>query len=592
MKKLALYQMILSLVPVTAVIAYIDKKGENSRMINYLAAHLSVISFILIFCLSASSQEPTTTKNKTPFPVKYTSLIDQKIILKTLTLAPVYDNVNGIYSNPIQKLLVDLLQSDKVWGYSEFPEFEKKIFIEKFDSQPNDVIEVLEKTKSQGLLTAFVTKGPRGLNAKLKLFTQDQGLILIEESFLDINTFEISKLREIFVTMYHNIKNKLPYRGYVLSRRGLDVTLNLGSINGIQAGQELVLAQILKINRHPKLKIMIGAEKEIIAKLKVTKVEPYLSFAQIIFEKETGVVDIGAKVLPTEYVGYPIPQINAEGVVLGDAYAKAPKPEIATEDAITPKSSENAINEGKAQLLDKHNSSGVLTAQGVITQYNESTSLLSGVNPNTSNSLAPGAYLGAQLYFFDRLIFVDFNTQMNMFSGDNNLSGSTPYHLSYTFSRYTAAVGYDYMLNNDNNEGDEDNPIKLTAALGFTSIKTDVSTTTPTSLTSTETAALDLQLKAEMPLAPDYPLTVGAKFDLFLSPNFSESPVNSGSGKASLTSLGLFGIYPVSDKLRIRADLGVTNISATFSGAGTRTNPSASTSIQTLNEQLGVEYLF
>lgn len=564
-------------------------------MINYLAAHLSVIiSLILIFSLSAKSQEAATAKNKSPFPVKYTSLIDQKIILKTLTLAPVYDNVNGVYSNPIQKLLVDLLQSDKVWGYSEFPEFEKKIFIEKFDSEPNDVLEVLGKTKSQGLLTAFITKGPRGLNAKLKLFTQDQGLILIEESFLDINTFEISKLREIFVTMYHNIKNKLPYRGYVLSRRGLDVTLNLGSMNGIQPGQELTLAQILKLNRHPKLKVIIGAEKEIIAKLRVTKVEPYLSFAQIIFEKETGVVDIGAKILPTEYVAYPVPQINAEGLVIGDAYAKPPAPEPPTEDVIAPKVSENAADAEEPQKPDERNFFGILTAQGVITQYNESTVLLSGANPNTSNNLAPGVYFGVQLYFFDRLIFIDFNTQMNSFSSDNNFSGSTPSRLNYTFNRYTGSVGYDYLLNDEsepNNESKSD-PIKLSASLGFTSIKTDVTTSSPTSLTSTETAALDLQLKAEMPLTPDYPLTVGAKFDLFLSPNFSESPVHSGSGKASLTSLGLFGFYPVSEKLRIRADLGVTNISVTFSGAGTRTPSSTSTSIQTLNEQFGIEYLF
>lgn len=556
-------------------------------MINYLVTPLRIISLIFALSFSVEAQQSATTKNKSPFPVKYISAIDQKIILKTITLAPVYDNVNGVYSDPIQKLLVDLLQSDKVWGYSEFPEFNNKIFIEKFDSQPNDVLEILVKTKSQGLLTAFITKGPRGLNAKLKLFSQDQGLILIEDSFQDINTFEISKLREVFVTMYHNIKSRLPYRGYVLSRRGLDVTLNLGSMNGIQQGQELILAQILKLNRHPKLKIMTGAEKEIIAKLKVTKVEPYLSFAQIIFEKETGVVDVGVKVLPTEYVAYPIPIINSDGIVIGDAPAKTQPLMISVDDKISAESSEKNIKDQTAVLLDKHNSSGILTAQAVITQYSESTNLQSGANRNSSNGFAPGAYLGLQFYILKNLLFVDFNTQMNMFSGNNSYSASTPYHLSYTLSRYSAFVGYDYSVDQE-----DDAPIKLTAALGFTSITTDVSTTSPTSLTSTQTNALDLQLKAAMPLAPDYPITVGAKFDLFLSPNFSESPVHSGNGNVSITALGLFGIYPVSDQVNIRADLSVTNITVNFSGTGTRTDPSRSTSIQTLNEQFGVEYLF
>lgn len=561
-------------------------------MINTLAQQLRFISsvfliFITLFALNLRAQQGT--KNKSPFPVKYTSLVDEKIILKTITLAPVYDNVNNIYADPIQKLLVDLLQSDKVWGYSEFPDFDKKIFIEKFDNQPNDVIEVLAKTKSQGLLTAFITKGPRGLNAKLKLFTQDQGLILAEEAFQDLNTFEVSKLRESFVTMYYNIKNKLPYRGYVLSRRGVDVTLNLGSMNGVKLGQELTLAQILKLNRHPKLKTMVGVEKEIIAKVKVTQVEPYLSFAQITFEKETGVVAVGAKVLPSEYVAYPVPQINTQGAVVGDFPPQTARPPLISEvDPDAPKL-DRSLEAEKESLLDKHNTFGVFTAQGVITQYKESSELTNGSTASSSNNMAPGIYLGVQLNVLPN-IFVDFNTQMNFFGGDNMLSGSTPFHLNYTYTRYGGSIGYNYDLVDE--EETSADPIKLSAAVGFASIKTSVSDTTPTSLTSTQTDAVVLQLKAAMPLTPDYPAYIGAKFDIYLSPKLSESPVNSGNSKPSITSLGVFGQYSVSDKVRVRADVGVTNINASFSGAATRVNPAKSTSIQTLNEQIGIEYLF
>lgn len=559
-------------------------------MIQHFVNHLATAVLIFFFGVIVQAQTTTTTKNKSPFPVKYISQIDQRIMLKTITLAPVYDNVSGIYAEPIQKLLIDLLQSDKVWGYSEYPEINTKIFIEKFDSQPNDVLDVLTKTNSQGLLTAFIAKGPRGINAKLKLFTQDQGLILIEDSFQDINTFEISKLREMFVQMYYNIKSRLPYRGYVLSRRGIDVTLNLGSMNGIKPGQELVLAQLLKLNRHPKLKLMIGAEKEIIAKLKVTKVEPYLSFAQIIFEKESGVVDLGAKVLPSEYVAYPVPKINAEGVVIGDTPAD-PKGFIPpTEAETTSKPAEELGAELKAQksrLLDRENSFGVFTAQGLITQYTESTQLLSGANPSSSNSFAPGLSLGIQLYFKQRLFFVDFNTQISSFSATNSLAGSTPNQLSFTLTRYTALVGTDYLLDEDSS-----NKIKLSGAVGIVSSKTDVSTSIPTSLTSTQTDGIILQAKASMPWSAESGLNIGGKLDLYMSPKFSETPVSSGNANVNITSLGLFGIYPYSDKINIRADFGVSNISVSFSGAATRTNPSVSTSIQTLNEQIGIEYLF
>ncbi len=557
--------------------------------------HLYLFKIILLtvfLSLTAKAQNGAVgTKNKNPFPVKYTSEIDEKIVLKTLTLAPVYDNLDGVYSQPIQKLLVDLLQSDKSWGYSEFPDLNKKIFIENFDTQANEVLNVLSKSKSQGLLTAFITKGPLGLTAKLKLFTQDQGLILIEESFQDIRTFEISKIREIFVNMYHDIKNKLPYRGYVLSRRGLDITLNLGSMNGIRLGQELSLAQIIKLNRHPKLKIIIGAEKEVIAKIKITQVESYLSFAQIIFEKETGVVAAGAKVLQTDFISYPLPLLNGSGIVTGDQPAEAkvkPIPPVSEVDPELPKI-DRSLTDEKANVLDRENSLRVFTAQLAVTQYKESSEFQSGSSASSSNNLAPGLNLGILINLMEN-IFVDFNTQMNFFSGDNSLAGSTPYHLSYSLSRYTGLIGYDYLLPDE--DGIAANAIKLSVGLGFASIKTDVSSTSPTALTSTQTDALDLQFKAAMPLGPDYPLTVGAKLDILLSPQFSESPVNSGNAKPSITSIGLFGFYPVTDKLRVRADINVLNISTLFNGTGTRNTPTRSTALQTLTELIGIEYLF
>lgn len=526
---------------------------------------IQIVMLVLFFSFFTAAQTSVTVKNKNPFPVKYVSTIDQKIILKTLTLAPVYDNINGIYSEPVQKLLIDLLKNDKTWGYSEFPGLNKKLFIEEFDTHPSDVLEVLSKTGSQGLLTAFITKGPQGLTATLKLFTQDEGLILIEESFHDIYIFEVQKLKEIFTTMYDKIKNKLPYRGYVLSRRGLEVTINLGSENGIEAGQELTLAQIIKLNRHPKLKVMIGAEKEIIAKVKVTQVEPYLSFAQISFEKETGVVDVGAKILPVGHVTYSIPHARSDGVA---------------------KFSDNSDN--NTEIFFR-----ILTVQGVLTQYKESTDLRSGVSTSVADNSTQGFYLGLQIYQ-TKNIFVAFDTQLKTFEGANTLAGSTPARLGYTFNSYSGSIGYDYLM--EYSEADEEDdglrPTKLTAALGFTSIRTDISRSTPVALTSTQTDSLNLKLKAEMSLTPENPLIVGGQLDLFLTPQFSESPVSSGESKATVTSLGFFGLYPISNRLRIRGDVNVFNIATSFSGAGTRTDPSSSTLIQTLNEQIGLEYSF
>lgn len=544
---------------------------------SFLSAFISISSFLISPSLLAQT---TSAKNKNPFPVKYTSLVDEKIILKTITLAPVYDNVNGIYAAPIQKLLIELLQNDKVWGYSEFPNIRHKIFVENFDNKPNEVLDALQKTQAQGLLTAFITKGPHGLTARLKLYTQDQGIILLEESFQDLNAFEISKLREEFVTLYHNLKNKLPYRGFVLSRRGIEVTLNLGSRNGVTTGQELTLAQIIKLNRHPKLKTLVGIEREIIGRLKVTKVEPYLSFAQITFEKETGVVDVGAKVLPTEYVSYPMPLINNAGDVVGDQAVMNSKTQA---EAAAVDDTQDSQTEEKP-VLNPH-AIGKVTLQGGISQYSESTSLASGLTATADQAFAPTLLAGAQLFFLQNF-FADFNFKQSYFNASHTLAGSSPGSLSYVYSRFTGALGYNYYV-----DGSSAGP-KVTAALGLTSFKTEVTATTPVALTSTQTDGLSLKISGVMPLEIEDPVAIGADFQFLLNTKMSESPVNSGSSSPTAMAYGIFATYAASANLLYRFDMQFDSIDASFSGTATRADASKATTIKSTSQMFGIEYLF
>jgi len=559
--------------------------------LNLRRTFVSLISAIILF--SAPGFAQTSAKNKSPFPVKYTSKADQNILLRTITLAPVYDNLNGIYAQPIQKLLVDLLQSDKAWGYAEIVGHDQNKFIENYDLYPDDVLDVLSKTNAQGLLTAFITKGPRGLNAKLKLFTHDGGLLLAEESTEDTTAFEISKLRQQFAQMYQNLKNKLPYRGYVLSRRGLEVTISLGTINGVKAGQELTLAQIIKLNRHPKLKFLVGVEKEIIAKVMVKKADTYLSFAQITFEKETGVVDIGAKVLPTEFISYPLPEINKEGDVVGEKKtATAPvSDEKRPDETPAVASKDQQTTEQREELLDRHNSLGILTAQGLVTQYTESNSLSNGTEARSQQNFAPGIHLGV-LVNINNGFFGEASYQTTSFSAPNGLAGSSPSNLSFSLAKINASVGYDYVFEEEEGEEAASDAIKFTGLLGVTNFNTSVTNSTPVSLTSTQISAISMALKASMPVSETMPLTIGGKFELFFNPSLSESPVNSGNASTTMTSFGFFGVYKYSEKYNIRADFTLTNINNRFSGSASRPVPAGSAKQEMMTEQFGIEYLF
>ena len=531
--------------------------------------------FIFFFCVQSlcwAQDLSKTTKNKSPFPVKYTSEADQKLMIKTVTVAPVYDNVKKVYAEPIQKLLAELIQNDKVWGFSPFPETNKKIFIETYDSNSNDVLDILKQTSAQGLLTAIITKGPSGLSAKLKLYTSDQGLLLAEESFQDLTAFEIPRLREEFITLYQNLKNKLPYRGFILSRRGLEVTINAGSKNGISIGQELTFAQILKINRHPKLKFLVSTEKEIIGRVQVTKVEPYLSFGQIIFEKETGVLEVGTKLLPTEFIAYPRPIINANGEVIDD---KAHTSLGSKSDQTSNQNLAKKINSDQSTRLGK------VILQGGVSQYAESGSFNSGPSISTSQALAPTLSLDGE-YWMTPNWFVGLNLLQSLFSASNPQAGSNPASLNYTYAKYSGSIGYYYLL-----AADFSGP-KLSAEAGYANFKTNVSDSTPLAFTSTATDSVFLKIAGSFPIEPDFPLEVGASFNILLNPNLTESPVTSGSSSARITSFALNALYPLTSNMRYRFDLNFDQIQADFSGSG----PKRSSTIKVTTQLFGIEYLF
>jgi hypothetical protein len=394
--------------------------------------------------------------------------------------------------------------------------------------------------------------------------------------------------------MYQNLKNKLPYRGYVLSRRGADVTISLGTINGVKAGQELTLAQIIKLNRHPKLKFLVGVEKEIIAKVLVKKAEPYLSFGQITFEKETGVVDVGAKVLPTEFISYPLPEINKDGEVVGEHQATGTMNNVTSSLDQNENTGETAVQEDqqtserREELFDRHNSAGIVTAQVAVTQYSETNSLTNGTEAHSAQSFAPGLHLGI-LYYLKNNFFAEASYQFSTFGVSNGLAGSTPANLSVNYSKYNISGGYDYIY--EDADGAED-PIKFTGLIGMTNFKTDIGNSAPVSLTSTETSAINLTFKASMPVTQNLPLTIGGKFDLFFNPNFSESPVNSGSASTTMTAFGFFGVYKLNDNYNVRADFTLTDINNHFSGVATRANPAGSAKQEFMTEQFGIEYLF
>lgn len=529
-------------------------------MINILnSLRVLLISLLLTTQIFAQSASPAAAKNKTPYPAKYTSSEDANLTLRSITVAPGYDNVGGIYKNAAEEQLKNMISSDTLWAYSEFKSPQKDLRVDQFEESPDVTMAALKASDSDGLMTVLITKGAQGLTVTLNFFTKDRGLLLLQETYQDPKTFELSKLNEVLMNLYVTIKQKLPFKGMIASRRGNQVTVNLGSKSGLKAGDKISVGQILKINRHPKLKFMTGVEKEIIGQIQITKVEDHLSFGEIAFEKETGVLEKGSKILPFTNVEYATS--DQKGVTLANEknpteWLPAPIPQF-----------------GKVSIL------------GGFTTYTLSSVLTTDVGYDSGNALAPTIDLDAE-FWITKNVFANLGLSQIFFKGTNGLTGSSPSTLDYSVGSYDFILGYKYLIS-DNFWGPH-----LNASLGYGSVTTRVTDSTPVAFTSTELSGLLFAIGGYFPISEKNDVGMGIDARFMFAKTMTESPVDSGSTDPSYNQFGLYGIYQYTTNIHLKGQLNYMSINTSFSGTPTRLNPARSLSQTATMYLFGIEYLF
>jgi hypothetical protein len=526
--------------------------------------------FVYFILFSIGSElaraQVTNLKNNATNLTKYSSQEDTDLTLKTLTVAPAYDNVGGVYQTAAETVLSDLIRQDKSWAFSKF-QWPKTVSksnqrIDYIMENPKMVLDILSLTKSNGLMTAVITKSPQGININLTLFTQDKGLPLIEVSYQDATTFEISKFTEIVKNLYSQIKLKLPYKAFISSRRGNIVTINAGLNSGLKNNDKLSVAQIIQINRHPKLKFMVGVEKTIIGQIVLSKVEEYSSFGEILFEKETGVIEKNSKLLPPDFIQYQ----NANADKVTDNLADSEK---------------NAV-EWMPPAVPQF---GKLTLLAGISDYKLSTVLQNSASYDSGNSTAPTFLLGADLWITNQY-FARISLEQLFFKGANSLAGSSPGTLNYTVNTTNLMFGYQYALN-----GNFWGP-SLSAALGYLSKSTKMTDTSPTAFSSFDVSGLEIQVGGYFPMSEKNDIGIGLEAHFFLTKNYSESPVDSGSSSPALTKFSVHGNYLYTSNINLKAALQFSSINSSFDGAGSRSNPARSTDEKISSYLFGIEYLF
>lgn len=498
--------------------------------------------------------------------------VDSSVTIKTVTISPFKDNVDQIYAKPLTQQMNIILQEDKVWDVRSFPDT-VKFSPEQFEDQPTNVTAALKKASTDALITARVTKGPRGITIRLNLFSGAQGLLLSQEILQDYQGFEIADLRTQLANMYAKLKAKMPYTGLLLSRKGQLVTIGVGRNQNIKEGSDLSVIQIIKLNRHPKFQFLISAEKEIIGRVHVDKVEDSLTFGTITLERSEGVIQAGMKFLAPEFVQYPAASSAGDGKLNSDLSARADSP-LALGQSPKEWVPESAPSFGKA---------GILLGLGT---YTVSNNLSTAGGVSGTSAITPSIHLDGELWLTTNWI-AGVDLRQFVAQVPNGLSGSSPGNINVSTMQTTLQFGYNFLI------ADQFFGPKIQILGGYSKLSASVDDSSPTAYTSTSFSGMAFGLGGSFPVSEETPLTLGAKMLYFLSPTVSETPVTSGaSSSAQITTFSGYGVYRWTEHMNLRGELVYDMFSASFTGSGTRSQRASSSSHAMTTFAGGIEYLF
>ncbi len=508
----------------------------------------------------------------------YVSSIDDALTLRRVAVLPVTDNVDGIYARPIETQLNAVIRESHRWDQVDVSIAGAMPSVSDLEEKPADFQKLTKSLNADAFFVASASRGTNGLSIRLDLFLKRDGHLLAQEVLKDQPRTEIPQLKEQIKILYTRLVAKLPYQGLILSRQNNRVTINLGKSDGLKKDQIVSAVQIITVNRHPKFGFLISTDKEILGRIKILKVDETLSFGAIISEKERGAIRRFAKITSLEAVSYGDPSsLNPEADQ--DVRKRADAGVAFGQDA-------------KEWVPAKPPAFGEVGGRLGLGTYNSSL-VLGSTCCEAKSAFYPSIAVHGELWLNPQWIARAEMIQ-GVLSTPNPRGGSAPTDLNHAYSRYSLVVGYNFLLRDD-----FFGP-KIQLNGGFATAGMRVDDSSPRSLTTTSFSGFIAGLMGVFPVTEEKIWFVGGKFNLFLFPTMSESPVTSGgSPHASINDFSIFVQKKLGENLRAEGSVDFSLYSASYSGDGNRmdptgTIPESATSLSQRHTILsaGIVYMF
>lgn len=547
--------------------------GSNRRPVEiiFYFKYLFLSIFICFFSLDVFS--------------KFSSNADADLSIKTVLVLPLKDNLKSIYAAKLNSPFTDAVSLDKQWviktlNAADINSNKFKTDLEDLLDNPKNVKNLKEQNKADAIVSGKIIKGPSGLKISLGLFAGSDGLPLVTQESEYITAFETKEIEQELISLVQKLKQKIPYSGVVLSRNKTMVTLNIGSAHGLKEEALVSVIQILQAKRHPKFKFVLDTEKEILARIHIYKVEDYLSFGDIEFEREPNLVQSNMKLIPVQFVLYPKSD-RAVNTSINGSEIKSINPNKSEADKIAfGNRPSNWVPAPEATF----GSVDFMLGLGNYTVTNNLNTV--GSLSATKTLFVPSIHLSTELWITKNW-FTEIGIRQYVFSLSNPYPGSSPEQIQISTMQTKVSAGY-YFLTTDDFFGP-----KFQATFGYSVFKSTVDDSTPKAFTSNTFTGMVLGFGGSMPVSDSLPITLGAKLDYHWNPSFSESPVSTGgSSSSTVTSFNFWGTMRWTEHYHLKSSLIYDLFSASLSGSGTRSPNGTSVSHSLMTITAGIEYFF
>lgn len=500
------------------------------------------------------------------------SAVDESLNIKRVAVAPFTDNVSRIYGLKLSTTLIDLVKKDQQWSLIELPsEAQKNYRVGSYNNNRGTLALFRQNQMIDAVITGHLVQGQKGIQIQLQIISTLDAQVLAQAELTNFPGFEINEVESELRTLFKTLKDSLPYRAMVLSRRGNQVTLNLGLNYGLKEKDELTVVQFLKLNRHPKHQFIVSSEKQVVGKIQLFKVDEALAFGSVTFEKEAGVIQANSKIMAPEFRSYDPPVLGPDGKLLRDLENRS--------------DSEVAFGKNPEQWAPvappQFGKIGIALG---LEQHSHKTNLETAGGINGDKAFVPNIMAHAEMWFSAQWT-AGFRLRQSVFSMPNTLSGSTPSTVNGSLNQYDGRILYNILLN------EEFFGPKWQIGGGIQQTQISVDETSPLAYTSHNYGGAYLNLGGSFPVSETIPLNLGAELRYFLTKSLSEGET-SGVGTVNMNSFNVSGTYSVNSRYQIRGEMLFEYYNASLNGTGSRADPATSTSHRMTTFFLGLDYLF